>query len=155
MQLNDLISIHGMKNILVLINLNGKEELLLEKAIEFAGCFKSKIWIIHIAAPDPDFIGYQAGPQSERDFRASELKKEHELIQEYSDKLKATGIDVEGLLIQGPTIDLIIEKTKKLNANLIIAGYQEHSFIYKAIIGSHSKNILKKSNIPVLLIALE
>ncbi len=144
-----------MKNILVTINFDGNENLLLDKAFQLAKSFGSKIWLLHIAAPDPDFVGYEAGPQDIRDSRAAELRKEHRLIQEYSSGLKAKGVDSESLLIQGATIEMIIEESKKLHIDLIIAGHHEHGFFYNAFVGSVSAKIIKKSKIPVLLVPLE
>lgn len=144
-----------MKNILVTIDFNSNEQLLVDKAFQLAEKFDSKIWLIHIAAPDPDFVGYRVGPQEERDNRASELRKEHKLLQEYSNALKNKGIKAEGLLVQGATIEMIMEEANKLNIDLIIAGHYEHSFIYEAFIGSVSGKIVKKSKIPVLIVPLE
>ncbi len=144
-----------MKNILVTIDFNKNEQLLVDKAFQLAEKFDSKIWLIHIAAPDPDFIGYSVGPQYIRDSRASELRKEHRQLQAYTKKLKEKGVNAEGLLIQGATIEIIMEEAKKLNVDIIIAGHHEHNFLYKAFIGSVSGQIVKKSRIPVLLVPLE
>lgn len=144
-----------MKNILVTINFDDKEKVLLDKAFQLAKAFGSKIWLLHIAAPDPDFVGYEAGPQDIRDNRAAELRKEHRLIQEYSNGLKEKGVDSESLLIQGATIEMIIEESKKLHIEMIIAGHHEHGFFYNAFVGSVSAKIIKKSKIPVLLVPLE
>ncbi len=61
-----------MKNILVTIDFNKNEELLIDKAFQLAESFNSKLWLMHIAAPDPDFVGYEVGPQYIRDSRATE-----------------------------------------------------------------------------------
>ncbi len=144
-----------MKNILVTIDFDSYEQLLIDKAFQLAEKFNSKIWLMHIAAPNPDFVGYEAGPQSVRERRASKLKKEHRLLEEYANELKEKGVKSEGLLIQGATIEMIMEKSKKLNIDLIIAGHQEHGFLYKAFFGSVSRKIVKKSKIPVLIVPLE
>lgn len=144
-----------MKNILVTINFDKNEKILIDKAFQFADTFDSKLWLMHIAAPDPDFVGYEVGPQYIRDFRATELRKEHKLLQEYSNVLKAKGVDSEGLLVQGATIEMIIEESKKLNIDLIITGHHEHGFFYNAFVGSVSSQIIKKSKIPVLIIPFE
>jgi len=144
-----------MKNILVTLDFERNEHLLIDKAFQFAKPFDSKIWLMHIAAPEPDFVGYNDNPQFMRDSRASELTKEHKLLQEYSNNLKKKGASAEGLLIQGPTIEMIMEKAKKLNIDLIIAGHHERSFLYRAFIGSVSRKIVKKSKIPVLIVPLE
>lgn len=143
-----------MKNILVAIDFDKKEQLIIDKAFQLAEQFDSKIWLIHIAAPDPDFVGYDVGPQYIRDSRASELRKEHRLLQEYANSLEEKGADAEGLLVQGATIEMIMEEAQKLHIDLIVTGHHERSFLYKAFVGSVSRQIIEKSKIPVLLIPL-
>jgi hypothetical protein len=82
-----------MKNILITIDFNKNEKLLIDKSFQFAESFNSKIWLMHIAAPDPDFVGYDVGPQYIRDCRATELRKEHKLLQEYTAMFKEKGVD--------------------------------------------------------------
>jgi len=143
-----------MKTILVTINFDKGDQLLIDKAVQLADAFGSKIWIVHIAAPEPDFVGYEVGPQYIRDFRATDLKKEHHKIYEYVNLLNKKGIDAEGLLVQGATVKMVIEEANKLKADLIIAGHHEHSFIYKALAGRVSSEIIKKSTIPVLIVPI-
>jgi nucleotide-binding universal stress UspA family protein len=141
-----------MKNILVTIDFSENEQLLIDKAFQLAEQFDSKIWLIHIAAPDPFFVGYEVGPQYIRDFRASELKKEHKQLEKHTDALKKKGVDAAGLMVQGATVEMIMEEAKKLNIDLIIAGHHEHNFLYQAFTGSVSGHIVKKSKIPVLIV---
>lgn len=144
-----------MKNILATINFEKNEQKLIDQASEIAKAFDAKLWLMHIAAPDPIFVGYKIGPQYIRDTRAHELREEHKQIQNYSNQLKEKGIEAEGLLVQGATIEMIMEESKKLNVDLIVAGHHEHSFFYKAFIGSVSSQIIKNSKIPVLIIPFE
>ena len=137
------------------MDFNKNEEPLIDKALDLAKAFDSKLWLVHIAAPDPDFVGYEVGPQYIRDSRAVEIRKEHRLLQEYTIKLKEKEVNTEGLLLQGATIEMLIKESKKLNIDLIIAGHHEHGFLYKAFVGSVSAGILRKSKIPVLLIPLD
>ncbi len=141
-----------MKNILVTIDFDKKVDLLINKAFEIAECFDSKVWLMHVSAPDPDFIGYEPGPQYTRDFRAKELRKEHRLLESYVNKLQKKGINAEWVFMKGATIEMIIKESKKLNIDLIIAGHSDHGFIYKAFFSSVSAQIIKKSKIPVLII---
>ena len=141
-----------MKNILVTIDFDKGVNLIINKSVELAEKFNSKIWLMHIVAPDPEFVGYGVGPQYIRDFRAKDIRKEHQLLQSYSDELQKKGINTESLLIQGPTIEMIIDESKKLAIDLIIAGHHEHGFLYNAFVGSTSGEIIKKSKIPVLIV---
>jgi nucleotide-binding universal stress UspA family protein len=143
-----------MKNILVTIDFTKNEELLIDKAFQLAEAFDSKLWLMHIAAPDPDFVGYEVGPQYIRDSRATELRKEHKILQEYTIALQKKGVDSEALLVQGATIEMIIEESKKLNVDLIITGHHKHGFFYNAFVASVSAEIIKKSKIPVLIVPL-
>ena len=65
-----------MKNILVCIDFHEQTKNLINKAAEIAKAFNAKLWLVHVAAPDPDFVGYDVGPQYIRDARADELKEE-------------------------------------------------------------------------------
>lgn len=144
-----------MKNILVGIDFHEKTADLVDYAYQLAAHFKSKIWLVHIAAPDPDFVGYEVGPQYIRDSRADTLKTEHQQLIKFADDLKSKGIEAEGLLIQGPTIDTIIAESQKLKIDLIITGHHEHSFIYEVLFGNTSNKLIDKSSIPVLVIPLK
>ena len=144
-----------MKNILVSIDFNNHERSLIDKAIEIAKAFDSKLWLLHVAAPEPEFIGFGVGPQYIRDSRADELRKEHRLLSDYTDLIRLENQECEGLLINGATIEMILEEAQKLAIDLIIIGHHDHNFLYKAFFGSVATGVIKKSNIPVLIVPLE
>lgn len=143
-----------MKNILVAVDLDDSTPLLVEKAAEQAEKFGSKVWVLHIADPEPDFVGNRVGPQYIRDLRREELLNEHRQIRKYTDSLKAKGLDADGLLIAGATIQLILEEIKKLNIDLVIIGHHQHSLMYKIFSGSTDIAIVKKSKVPVMIVPL-
>ncbi|WP_456438728.1 universal stress protein [Psychroserpens sp.] len=66
-----------MKHILITIDFNTNEQKLIDMGSQLAEKFNSKIWLIHIASPEPDFVPYLSttGPTNERETRALELKK--------------------------------------------------------------------------------
>ena len=70
----------------------------------------------------------------------------------YTNMLKKKGVNATGLLVQGATIKMIMEEANKLNANLIIAGHNQHDFIYKAFFASVLEKIVKKAKRPVLIV---
>ena len=143
-----------MKNILVAIDFEGGALSLIDKANELAEKFGSKIWVMHVAAPDPEFVGIEIGPQSERDFRATELRSEHRTVQLYTSMLKKKGIKAEGLLIQGATVDTIVEESFKLDIDLIIIGHNKHGFLYKTFAGNTDAALIRKSKVPVMIMPL-
>ena len=150
--INRLKFLKSMKNILVSIDFHDKTRLLIEQAVNLARAFKSKIWLIHMAAPDPDFVGYGPGPEYIREDRAIDLKNEHELLRRYRIEMRENGLDTEALLIQGATVETILDEIERLNIDLIILGHHEHSIIYNLFHESVSDKVIQKSNIPMLII---
>lgn len=145
-----------MKNILVPIDFEGAASyLLLGEAYKYAEKFGAKIWLIHVVTPDPEFVGYEAGPQYVRDARASELKKEHQMVKAYTDELKSKGVEAEGLLIFGSTVEMIQEEAKKLKIDLIIMGHHNHSFFYNSLFGSTDIKLMEDLNIPLLMVPMD
>lgn len=144
-----------MKNILVTIDFEEKGQVLIEKAAEIAKKFNAKLWLVHVAAPDPDFIGYDIGPQYIRDVLAKDLRTEHKLLQGFTNRLKEKKIAAEGLLVQGATIETIVELTKKLAIDLIVIGKHEHGFFHKTFMVSTDESLLEQTNLPVLLIPIK
>lgn len=143
-----------MKNLLVALDMKPSDSLLLAQASLLAEKCGSKIWMIHVASPDPDFVGFEMGPKYIRDFVADELRTEHRQLQAYATELKVKSLDAEGLLVQGPTIDMIEAEVKKLNIDLLILGSHKHGFLYEAFVGNTAVRIIKESSIPVLIVPL-
>lgn len=143
-----------MKNILVTIDFEKGTNRLIEEAFEFARKFGSKIWLLHVAAPDSDFVAYAEGPQNEIDFRSDELDKERQIIEQFVRQLKEAGVPAEGLLIKGPTIETILRKIENLDIDLVIIGHHKHNLFYKTFVGNTDVALVNRSKIPVLLIPL-
>lgn len=141
--------------LLVAIDFSEITKRILEKVEQIALKTNAKVWLIHVAQPDPDFIGYDVGPESERDFMASKFRKQHVEIQRLSDGMQKKGINITPLLVQGPTIETIIEEAEKLNADMIVAGSHGHGTMFHILVGSISQGLLKKSSIPLLIIPVK
>jgi nucleotide-binding universal stress UspA family protein len=143
-----------MKNILVTIEFEDQSDLLIEKATEIAAKYGAKVWLVHIAAPEPDFIGYGTGPQYVRDTVAQDLREEHRTLQKYADEMKNNGVEAEGLLVQGSTIETIVKESEKLNIDMIVIGHHKHGFLYNLFMTGTDELLIEQSNIPVLTIPL-
>ncbi|MGD1808879.1 universal stress protein [Dapis sp. BLCC M126] len=141
-----------MKNIVVAIDFSPITPAIITQAETLAQGFKSKLWLIHIAEPEPDFVGFKTGPQPKRDHWAEEFRKEHKQIQDLAEESRQKGFDAVALLTQGSTIETILAETKKLAADLIIVGSNGRSGIEKLFMGSVSEGILKDALCPVLVI---
>lgn len=141
-----------MKNILVAIDFSSMTHSLVDRASIFAEKFGAKLWLVHIASPDPVFVGFEVGPQHVRDSKAQELRMEHRELQSLAKQLNAKGLNAESLLIQGPTADTLVAEARKLKADLIVLGAEDHGTIFKAVFGSVWEDVVKQVNVPVLLV---
>lgn len=143
-----------MKNLLIAIDFEEHFQQLIDKGIEIAEKFSSKIWLLHIVAPDPDFVGYGVGPQYIRDSKAEEMREEHRMLQDEAKRILDRGIEAEGLLIQGPTVETILEEAVKLKIDLIVIGRRDHGFFHKAIIGDTSSDVISGSDFSILVVPI-
>mgnify|MGYP000297774083 CR=1 FL=1 len=142
------------QNILVALDLNEPTVELLLYAEEIAKRFDAKLWLVHIAAPDPDFVGYEPGPQYVRDYRAEELRKEHQQLQDLARTFENNVIQAEGLLIEGATTEMIVGECKKLNIDLICMYHHQHPW-WQELLGSHTDfHVIEKTKVPVLTVPI-
>ncbi len=143
-----------MKNILVGIDFHENTSKLLKQAAIIAEPFQSKIWLVHVAAPDPDFVGYEAGPQSVRDNRADDLNNEHTKLQQMATELQNSGLNAEALLVQGATVETLVNEANKLQADMMIVGHHDYNFLQKLFKQEVSTDIIDEIKLPVLIVPL-
>lgn len=143
-----------MNNILVAVDFDERTKEVVNYGIKMAKAFESKLWFVHIAEPEPDFIGYEPGPKYIREARADELRKEHKQVQEFADQARKEGLEAEGLLVDGPTVQMILSEADKLNADLIMTGSNDRNFLHNAFLGNTALELFKETRIPLMTIPL-
>lgn len=143
------------KRILVAVEFEEKVGELLSATAGICIQQVAQAWIVHVAAPQPEFVGLDVGPQYIRDLRAEDLRAEHRLLQRYTGMLADMGIEAEGLLVQGPTVETLLAEADKLDVDLIVIGNHAHGMLYKAFLGSTTDSIIHQTEVPVLVIPLE
>jgi len=139
-------------NIVTCIDLSDSTDQVVAKAQHLATALKAKLWILHVAEPEPDFVGFQAGPQSVRDTYSEEFHKEHRQIQEIAEKLRENGLDSTALLIQGPIAETLMSNAVKIQADYIVVGSHGKSALKQALVGSVSESIIRHAERPVLVV---
>jgi nucleotide-binding universal stress UspA family protein len=82
-----------MKKIIAAVDFSEVSEAVIEQSTGLAQAFSAELTLIHVAAPDPEFVGYNAGPDTVRQQRARELTKEHQTLQETAERLRQQGRD--------------------------------------------------------------
>lgn len=139
-------------NILVGIDLSEDTQTIIKEVRQLAKIVAAKVWLLHVAEPEPDFVGYDAGPQTERDAISKQFHREHSETQAIADDLRQEGLDVTALLVRGPTAETIINESKKLEADMIIVGSHGRGAMHRLLVGSISEGVLRHAKKPVLVI---
>ncbi|CAL65297.1 universal stress protein [Christiangramia forsetii] len=143
------------KNIMVAVDFNDSIGELMVYADSLAQKFQSKVWVLHVAEPEPDFVGYEPGPQYIRDVKAEEYREEHRNLQEICKNFLSEEVKADALLIQGSTVETVMSEAQKLHIDLLIVGTHKHSFLHNLLQESVSMELIKKAEIPMLTIPID
>lgn len=139
-------------SILVAVDLSPASEKVVEAAGRIAKLTGASVYVLHAAEPEPDFVGYDAGPEVVRTQVAHELRREHRDVQALAENLRQAGLDATALLVRGPTVETTLQEADKLKAELIVVGTHGHGAVYDVLIGSYSAGIIRRSKLPVLVV---
>ena len=141
-----------MSHILAAIDFSAQTQSVLNTAEQLAKALNFRLTVLHVAAPDPDFVGYSVGPQTVRDTRAQALHAERNTIHTIVEDLAGRGIDAHGLLASGVTIEKIIEEAQRFGCSLIVLGSHGHGAIFDMLMGSTSSGVLRHATCPVVVV---
>lgn len=135
-------------NILVAIDLSSASQKILEKAKTLAISLPAKVCLLHVIEGEMDFLE----DEPDLDQGQQEFPEEHKFLQREVDGLRQSGIETKGLLSQGSVVDVILQKSKQLEIDIIIIGTHGHGSIHHMIFGSVSEGVLRNTPCPVLVI---
>lgn len=143
-----------MMNIILPVDFGDATDMLLDGAVKFAKATGGKICLIHVAAADIGFaigdMGFQYFPEVEQ----NEIKQELKLLNDIQQKILAQNVECEHLMRQGIAGDIILEHAKDKSAEYIVMGSHGRSNMYDVFVGSLTKELTRKSEIPVLVIPI-
>ena len=141
-----------MKKLLVPVDFSKVTEAALRTAAALAGPLQAELILLHIAAPDPEFVGYETGPASVRQAVAHQLAAEHKRLQDLQHGLESKALRVTALLIQGYTVEKILAEAERLPADLIVMGSHGHGGLHHLLMGSVAEGVVRKAPCPVVLV---
>lgn len=134
------------------MDLSEYSEKIVQQAGEIAKAMSARVWLVHVAEPDPEFVGWDAGPQSVRDGVADAFREEHRAVQKMADELRGASVDATALLVQGSTVETILQQASNLDANMIIVGSHGRGAAHRLLVGSVGEGVLRKAECPVLVV---
>lgn len=138
--------------LLVAIDFSDPTDLILRVARRLAAGLGASVWIVHAAEPEPDFVGYDAGPEVVRGQVAKELRDEHRRLQDYAEQLREAGVETKAILAQGPTVNVLLEMADKQGADLIVVGSHGRGMVAEMLLGSVSQGLIRDGRYPVTVV---
>ncbi|GJQ58195.1 MAG: universal stress protein [Candidatus Scalindua sp. AMX11] len=138
--------------ILVTVDFSRASVEVLKSAKTLALALSAQVWLLHVVDQDPDFLDDEFGSKPEHDHLSWEFPQEHKALQQEVDKFQNSKIDTTPLLVQGSTVEVILEKSKILEIDIIILGSHGHGGVHHLIFGSVSEGVLRSTPCPVLVV---
>jgi len=139
---------------LIALDLSQDSPRLVDDAIALLGKALDAVWLLHVAQPDPDFVGYGIDPKVMRDQVAGVFHREHRALQDMAEALRTRGIAATALLIQGETAKAIIQQAENLDVDLIVVGARKAGLLSRFLPGGLDQGGLRAAGRPVLLMPL-
>ncbi len=141
-----------MKTIVAAVDFSDATEPVTAAAARIARATGARLHLLHIGRPEPDFIGYEPGPDEERQNVAGEMRAEHRKLQELIDRFTGEGLEVDGTMPPGPAAEKILTESRELSAEMIVLGSHGHGALHNLLVGSVSEAVLRHADRPVLVV---
>jgi len=141
-----------MQTLVVAVDLSDVSRKILDAVRALPGQPDRRVFVIHVAEPDPDFVGWEAGPGVVREQMAEQFQRQRREVESFAAELRAAGVEAAGLVVQGPTVATILDEAERRGADLLVVGSHGHGTAYDLVVGSVSAGVIRKATIPVLVI---
>jgi nucleotide-binding universal stress UspA family protein len=145
----------AMRRVLLAVDFSDFTRRLLEVGTGVARAFGAEVYLVHAEAPEPEFVGWDVGPQSVRDSVARRVRQVHRDLQALADQARAAGLDATPLLVQGPATEKLLAEARRLGADLIVMGTHGHGRLHRLLLGSVGEGVLRQAPCPVLFVPLD
>ena len=150
--------------ILVAVDLKTGTDQLLTEVRRYGRAFNAIVDVIHVAPPDPDFVGYLKIDQVDkptqedliRDEVAKGLRTQHDQVLAIGANLQAGGVRLrQALAVQGPILGTILDHARKLDSNLLMLGSHHHSALYRLWYGDMAADAAKQPHCALLVVPVQ
>ncbi len=139
-------------HVLVTIDFSAMTPRVLATAARVGALGGVNLHLLHVVAPDPDFVGYDVGPATVRSQIAREFRAQRAQLEDIAAGLRAGGCDATSHVAQGPTVATVVDEARRLDVAFIVVGSHGHGAVYDLLIGSISEGIVRSATRPVLVV---
>ena len=140
------------ESILVPVDFSDVTDAVLDRAARLAAAMGAKVWLIHVASPQPNFTGYEIGPVFIREDVAEELHRQHGQLMDCRERLQRRGVEATAMLVPGAVPEKILAEADRLEAGWIVLDSHGHGALYHLLAGSVCEGVLKGAKCPVVVV---
>jgi nucleotide-binding universal stress UspA family protein len=141
-----------MKVILVPVDFSEVTAAAIDAAHALAVSFGAKVFVVHVEHLFTDELKDAPLQRPQREYLVELARTDHQQLRQLADDLKQRGCDAEPLLVRGQLVAKILDEVRRTRADMLIMGSHGHSRIYNCLIGSTCEGVLRKSDVPVLVV---
>lgn len=145
--------------ILVAVDLKTGTDQLLAEVQRYARALDALIDIIHVAEPDPDFVGYLKIDNQEaaiRNDKSQALRSEHKQTHALAESLRDKGLRIDhSLTVQGPILETIFQHVSRFGSNLLMLGSHRHGLLHRFWFGENVVEAAKRPPCALLIVPVE
>lgn len=139
----------------ILVPVDGSETsyAAVDKAVEIAKAFNSKVTVVQVLTLDPYIAAEYITAAQTNDLVERARTAILKTLDEAKAKFAAAGIYAETQLLEGQVIySEIVKAAESLNTDLIVIGSHGRTGFKKLFLGSVAQSILGQANVPVMVI---
>ena len=142
----------NVETILVPVDFSDVTDAVADAAMSIAGAFRSRVILIHVEEPEPDFVGFEPGPVPVASALPLLSRARHDQLERLRARLAGGEVPVTANYLTGPIVERIREEAKSARADLMVLGSHGHGALYNLLVGSVASGVMKHSDCPVLLV---
>lgn len=144
-----------MKKILAAIDFSNATRGVIDAATEMAKAFGAELHLLHVIEPEPTYTAYGFTPEefpAIHSFHEETRKRAQKTLSETAAEISSQGITPVTHLTNGSPLFELEQKTKELEADLVIIGAHGHNVVTALILGSVAEGMVRKALVPTLVI---
>ena len=137
-----------LRKIVVAVDLSDHSEATVRYAAVIAGCFSASLSVVYVYEPAP--LGEYV---CESTFTILEEERDRlcKLLGELTQKVKSSGLMCKAVFLVGDPAEQIAKLARKVDADLIITGSNESTFLGRLFNLAKAPRIMHRAPCPVLV----
>jgi nucleotide-binding universal stress UspA family protein len=144
-----------MNTIVLALDFESQSSKIIDEAKKYALAFQATLHLLHISTLVTKSLNFDQSVGDGHKEANTELSTEKRLLKRLCLNLNKEGIEANYSILEGEVSRNVIEEAERLEAELVIVGLHQRSFLMRSFVKSASEETLQKIKIPILFIPLE